>query len=223
MVKRLVVPVMVCGLLGCDAEDKSDASWRSFEALAPIDEIPIPIEGSSSGTSVGSSASGSESTGDGPGSGSLGTDSTAASESGGDEGVCEAEELDDDIAIEQKADPPKTPKPPKRIGECSNNVTDSDGKNPAVAGCLTYYEDSQCANPIGFHWDYCVGNDLTEFWTGAQNKTACGSRRSLTRDCEDWIPGSTCQNVQINCGGGPVTAGRCVLAVVAGPIAESSR
>jgi hypothetical protein len=103
---------------------------------------------------------------------------------------------------------------------CSNNVTDTDGRNFTVRGCLSYWNNGLCTvGPINWEWDSCNGNQLTEWYTGGVGRAGCGSRASVTRDCDDLI---TCQNgatpVCVNratpCGGANRMIGACECPVL---------
>jgi hypothetical protein len=130
----------------------------------------------------------------------------------GDEAPCpEVEVHDTDGVITFKHTPGKV---------CSNNVTDSDGRNYTARGCLSYWNDGQCTQgPINWEWDTCSGNKLTEWYTGGAGRTACGSRGTVTRDCDDLItcPGGavpTCQNAAVFCGPQQRQIGACVCPVL---------
>jgi hypothetical protein len=76
------------------------------------------------------------------------------------------------------------PPPPPR---CTPNATDTDGRNPRTAGCLTYWREDTCANAVNWAWDECDGNDLTERYTLAANRTGCAQPARLTRACWIWL------------------------------------
>jgi hypothetical protein len=103
---------------------------------------------------------------------------------------------------------------------CSNNVTDTDGRNYGVRGCMSYWNDGLCtAGPINHEWDTCNGNQLTEWYTGGAGRAGCGSRASVTRDCDDLVTcanGATpvCVNQALLCGPVVRNIGACVCPVL---------
>ncbi len=119
---------------------------------------------------------------------------------------------------------------PNRVGQCSGNATDSDGKNPLTAGCLTYWNGSGCAAPaVGNSWDYCSSpTTLVEVYTTHADKKSCASPSlGLSRDCETWLDwqGITCPQGSsavcvaqpINCGGAQRQGGFCACTTPPNP------
>lgn len=120
---------------------------------------------------------------------------------------------------------------PGRKGQCNAWTTDSDGRNPQAAGCLTHWSTAACGAPaVGWRWDICTnGTTLREVHTTAANKTGCQQATALDRHCGIWLdwfgnknglwdecPANSnpvCVTQPLNCGGAVEQVGVCGCAV----------
>ena len=119
---------------------------------------------------------------------------------------------------------------PGKRGQCSGYSTDTDGRNPLAAGCLTHWQNPGCGGAaIGWRWDICTSaTNLTEVFTLDPDTKSCQTHSVRNQSCEDWLDeagnkngiadecppnkNAVCASQPLNCGGIVEQVGICACA-----------